>query len=276
MRIDTHTHFYDPTRPGGVPWPPKEDTILYRPVLPEHWKALAQPLGVTQTIVVEASPWLEDNQWILDLAEKEPSLVGFVGNLDIHADSFEEHLARFAVHPLFRGIRLRRLGNPQENGTLAHLATLAEHDLSLDLLTDAEGLKDVETLAACVPTLRIVLDHVAHVPITGSAPDAKWLEGICRLGKYENVFVKVSALVELAQTKPTPTDLAYYRPTLDVLWNAFGQERLLFGSNWPVCERFADYATVVRLVESYFALKGSAVEERFFSGNALRVYKPKR
>src|SRR3954463_3661175 len=70
--IDTHTHFYDPTRPQGVPWPGKGDKKLYRPVLPSEYKQLAKPFGVVGTIVVEASPWVEDNQWLLDLAAKEP------------------------------------------------------------------------------------------------------------------------------------------------------------------------------------------------------------
>ncbi len=80
--IDTHTHFYDPTRPGGVPWPPKDDAVLYRRVLPGDYRALPKPRRVAATVVVEASPWLEDNQWILDLAAKDPFIVGFVGNLN--------------------------------------------------------------------------------------------------------------------------------------------------------------------------------------------------
>ena len=72
MIIDTHTHFYDPTRPEGVPWPPADNELLYRTVLPEHHRALAAPEGVTGTVVVEASAWLADNQWILDLAAADP------------------------------------------------------------------------------------------------------------------------------------------------------------------------------------------------------------
>src|SRR4051812_48064042 len=79
--IDTHTHFYDPTRPQGVPWPPKTDAALYRPVYPDEFKAIAKPLGVTGTVVVEASPWLEDNQWLLDLAARDTFLLGIIGNV---------------------------------------------------------------------------------------------------------------------------------------------------------------------------------------------------
>src|SRR5262249_23546501 len=104
--IDAHTHFYDPTRPEGIPWPGKNDKLLYRKVLPEHFLAVARPCGVTQTVVVEASPRVEDNQWLLDLAAKEPSIVGVVGHLTPGEDAFRGHLKRFAKDARFRGIRI--------------------------------------------------------------------------------------------------------------------------------------------------------------------------
>src|SRR5207253_1364415 len=93
-------------RPQGVPWPPKSDALLYKPVLPDAFRDMVRPLGVTGAIVVEASAWLEDNQWVLDLAKDHPVIVGVVGHLDPGANEFREHLARFAKNPLFRGIRL--------------------------------------------------------------------------------------------------------------------------------------------------------------------------
>ena len=92
MIIDTHTHFYDPTRPEGVPWPNPDDDVLYRKVMPEDYKALAVPEGAIGTVVVEASKWLEDNQWILDLAADEPFIVGFVGHLEPDDANFEGSL----------------------------------------------------------------------------------------------------------------------------------------------------------------------------------------
>ena len=89
--IDTHTHFYDPTRPQGVPWPPKDDSVLYRRVLPRDFRALAEPLGITGTVVVEASPWEEDNQWILDLAAQDPFLLGLVGHLKPGRPEFRDN-----------------------------------------------------------------------------------------------------------------------------------------------------------------------------------------
>jgi predicted TIM-barrel fold metal-dependent hydrolase len=105
--IDAHTHFYDPTRAQGVRWPPRDDKLLYRPVLPKDYNALPVPRPVTGRVVVEASPWLEDNQWGLDLAAHEPSIVGFVGNLPVGTKEFAGHLKRFGTNKLFRGIRLR-------------------------------------------------------------------------------------------------------------------------------------------------------------------------
>src|SRR2546425_11052705 len=104
--IDTHTHFYAPTRPQGVPWPGKDDKLLYRRVLPEHYRAVTRGQGVAGTVVVEASPWVEDNQWLLDLAVKEPLIVGVVGHLTPAAEDYRKHLERFAKNPLFRGIRI--------------------------------------------------------------------------------------------------------------------------------------------------------------------------
>ena len=96
MIIDTHTHFYDPTRPQGVPWPAPDDKILYRTVLPENFAQVAVPEGVTGTVVVEASGWLEDNQWVLDLAAVDPLLVGLVGQIELGSAQFDAELARFA------------------------------------------------------------------------------------------------------------------------------------------------------------------------------------
>ena len=275
MIIDTHTHFYDPTRPEGVPWPDPDDDVLYRPVLPEHHKALAIPEGVTGTVVVEASTWVEDNQWILDLAENEPFIVGFVGNLDIGSADFEENLERYAANPLFRGVRLRGvdIGEVVRGGDLTNIERLAVKDLSVDLLSSPDALPSVAALAAQIPELRIVINHVAGVPIDGKAPDAAWMEGMQMAAANPHVYCKVSGLVENTQDKPSPTDVAYYSPTVDVLWDAFGADRLVYGSNWPVSERFADYATVQRIVSQYFNAKGVVATEKYFWRNATAAYK---
>jgi predicted TIM-barrel fold metal-dependent hydrolase len=272
--IDAHTHFYDPTRPQGVPWPGKNDQLLYRPVLPGEYQKLAQPFGVVGAIVVEASPWLEDNQWLLDLAAKEKFLVGIVGHLDIKSDDFEKNLRRFARNPLYRGIRLSQadLTAGLEGNLIDRCRLLIELNLVLDVNGGPEMPAEVARLAAKLPKLRIVINHCANLRIDGKAPPAKWRQGIQAAAKHPNVFCKVSALVEHSAQKPAPRDGDYYRPVLDALWNDFGEDRLLFGSNWPVSEGGAPFATVVGIVNDYFTAKGERAAGKFFLANSQTVY----
>ena len=161
MIIDTHTHFYDPFRPQGVPWPEKDDEILYRRALPEDYKALAVPEGVTGTVMVECSPWVEDNQWVLDLAAEDPFIVGLVGHLEPDDPNFAAHLERFAADPVFLGIRAR------VDATESHGLTAAEMLVANDLELDTGLHEGVPALAERFPELRIVINHIGGIPIDG-------------------------------------------------------------------------------------------------------------
>lgn len=273
--IDTHTHFYDSTRPEGVPWPPPENELLYRPVLPAHLKEIAVPLGVTGTVVVEASAWREDNGWILDLAAVDPFIVGFVGQIPPNRPQFGEDLARFAANPLFRGIRCsgQRLAEVNEGSFLADLQALADRDLSLDVLIRAEHLDALVQVAGEIPNLRIVINHILHMPVDGGPLDPAWLERYRRAAGHANVFMKLSAMMEQSTVQPAPPDLEFYRPTLDALWDSFGAERLIYGSNWPVSDRAGrSYGDYLAVVGAYFAEKGEAATANYFWRNAQTVY----
>ena len=271
MIIDTHTHFYDPTRLAGVPWPPPDDAFLYRRIMPDVYKKVSVPEGVTGTIVVEASAWLEDNQWILDMADADPFIIGLVGHLEPARPKFEVTLDRFSAHPRFYGIRLGQVPVDDVDYENA-MAQLMAHNLELDLLIGAEWLANTAIWAERYADLRIVLNHVAHVKITGGQPDAEWLAAIQRAAACPNVFCKVSGLVELAETSPAPEDPAYYAPTLDALWHAFGEDRLVYGSNWPVSWRYAEYAHVQQLATAYFERKGIEVLEKVMWKNSQAAY----
>ncbi len=276
--VDTHTHFYDPSRPEGVPWPRKEEKRLYRKVMPEDYRALPVPQPVAGTVVVEASPWVEDNRWILDLADRTPFIVGFVGNLEPGAAGFEAHLERFAANRLFRGIRAR--GKDLRQGAewpavVAGVKRLAARDLSLDVNVPFAALPDVERLAKEVPDLRIVVNHMAGARIDGKTVDGNWRRQVQALARQPKVFMKVSGLVEGSGRRDgtAPRDLPFYRPWLDAVWEAFGEDRLVYGSNWPVSELFADLSTVQSLIAEYFAGRGGAALEKVFAGNARAAYK---
>ena len=279
--IDTHTHFYDPTRPQGVPWPPKNDALLHRPVYPDEFKKLAQPHGVSATVVVEASPWLEDNQWVLDLAARDKFLSGLVGNIKPGRREFNSELKRFAASPLFRGIRVgvwEKSALAEDVSVVRDLKILAERDLALDVLASPNRLGTVTKLAAAIPDLRIVIDHCANVRIDGQTPPVAWLEGVRACAPHRNVFMKVSGLVEgTGRTDGSaPTDTAYYRPVLDAIWETFGEDRVFYGSNWPVSARFASYTTVFGIVDGYFGAKGRAAWQKYFAENASVAYKVAR
>lgn len=271
MIIDTHTHFYDPTRPEGVPWPGAADEFLYRRMLPEDYKAIAVPEGVTGTVVVEASGWVEDNQWVLDLAERDPFLMGLVGHLEPPDPNFAENLSRFSANPLFRGLRIA-VNDWKSGPYLEACEQLQAAHLSLDLHIEGSRLHEAADWAQRFPALRIVLNHVALVPITGGQPSSEWVEGIRTIALWPNVFCKVSGMVELSQQSPAPVELAYYSPTIDVLCHAFGVDRLVYGSNWPVSWRFADYGTVQRLTVAYFERKGVSSLEKVMGENSMTAY----
>ena len=273
--IDTHTHFYDPSRPQGIPWPAKSDEALYRPVYPAEFKALARPLGVSGTVVVEASPWLEDNQWLLDLAARDPFLLGVVGNLAPGRPEFATELARFTANPLFRGVRVNGATAFASEEVRRDLKRLADSDRALDVLVNSAQLPAVSALAAALPDLRIVIDHCANVRVTGGPPAAEWLEDIRALAGHRRVFMKVSGLVEGTgqRTGSAPRDAAFYRPTLDAVWESFGENRVVFGGNWPVSAPFASYPQVIEIVRDYFDGKGRLASEKYFAGNARLVYR---
>jgi L-fuconolactonase len=277
--LDAHTHFYDPHRPQGVPWPGKGDKLLYRTVLPPEFKALTKKHQVQGAIVVEASPWLEDNQWLLDLAAREPFIVGVVGRLDPASADFPKHLDRFARDPLFRGIRINhdelKRGLKQQL-FLDHLRLLAEKDRTLDVNGGPDMPADVATLAQRIPELRIVINHAANLTIDGKPVPPAWLKGMREAAAGKRVYCKVSALVEGTRKRKgdAPADVEFYRPTLDALWQTFGEERLIYGSNWPVSDNAAAYATLHEIVRSYFEKRGAAAAEKFFYRNAVAAYKP--
>jgi len=275
--IDTNVHFYDPSRPEGVPWPRKNDELLYRTVLPKDYQALPVPQKVDGVIVVEASPWVEDNQWVLNLADKEPLIVGLVGNLPLGTPEFSGLLKRFAENPLFCGVRIRR-GTLEEwlsePAFLRDLRKVAALGLSFDVHAASAWLANAEQLIRAVPDLRLIINHVARARVTGDTPDDEWLRLIDTLAASPQVYMKVSGLVEGSGCKSgdAPSDPAYYAPVLDALWDRFGADRLIYGSNWPVSGRNAELATVQGIIMESFACRGQAALDKVFWKNAQKAY----
>ena len=273
--IDTHTHFYDPARPQGVPWPPKDDATLYQTTLPARYRKLTQPLGITGTVVVEASAWLEDNQWVLDLAKENPFIVGLVGRLDPGAAEFRNHLERFRKDRLFLGIRVAA-GVLAERVTLpafiSDLKRLRDAGLQLDVVGGPLMFADVVRLSDQIPELRIVIDHLPFDPPKESSIRTKVDKAMRELGGRPAVFAKISSVLRRSGGR-VPVELSAYRGALDDVCNVFGADRVIFGSNWPVSDRIAEYAIVLRVVREYFAEKGPEAAEKYFRKNSMAAYR---
>lgn len=275
--IDTHIHLYDPRRPNGIPWPPADDTVLYKPHLPAEYSEIAKAAGVTGVVIVEASERLEDNQWVLNQVTGDPFYVALVGNIDPYRKDFGQQLDRLRKDKRFVGIRAR---NPEpidylDPQVLANFTKLQEANLALDILANGrgvEGVKEVDALAARLPDLRIIVDHVLGFDINGQPPSQEWLDAVASLAKHPNVYCKVSGLYQRCVQQPATQNLDHYRTVLDPLWTNFGSKRLIYGSNWPCTKKSGDYRSFVTLVNAYFSEKGQDACEHYFWKNAVQAY----
>jgi predicted TIM-barrel fold metal-dependent hydrolase len=279
MIIDTHQHFWNIDRPWakGV----------------QDYRILAEPEGITGTILR-----LEENETALEIADREPFVVGVCGQV-IPGPVFESELNKFAANPLYRGICLFGpvLVNVERNKNmfLACMEQLAAKDMPLDLLRvlpgfwggpkamqqfqgTKESVQGLQTIAECVPTLRIVIQHMGGLPIDGKPITAEWEEKFQMLAKYPQIMIKVSGLMRgdttRAQNERSSESLAFYRPLLDALWRIFGEDRLMYGSNWPVSEHEGDFISQsIRIVRRYFSEKGQVAYDKYFWKNSLHTYK---
>jgi len=286
--IDTHVHIYDPKRPQGVPWPSPEQASIYRTFLPADYRRIAEPFGVVGMIEAECSPWVEDNYWVLDVSAKETIVVGEIGDLFPGKPDFGEHLSRLHKNPLYRGIRFAYLWDRDvaaeitKPAVMGDLRLLSEAGLTLD---SGGGPMDVPNLLRItdqIPTLRIVINHLPGVPMPEDAPArAVYQEGLRELGKRPQVYVKVSEIFQRVDERGRrvqsggriPRELSFYRPRLDEIWETFGEDRLLFASDWTNSEPMATFGETLGLVREYFTQKGPQAVEKFFWKNSLVAYR---
>jgi L-fuconolactonase len=278
--IDTHIHLFDPTRPQGVPWPDKDNPVLYQPALPGRYRKLTASLGINGAIEVEASPWVEDNQWVLDIAAKDTIIVGTVGNLEPGKPEFGKLLDRFHRNPLFRGIRYGNLWGRKfaeeaaRPAFAADLKLLAGAGLVMDTANpNPELIETVVRLTDRVPQLRIVVDHLPQcTPPADAAGLAAYLANLRELGKRPQVFVKLSEIFRRIDGKVVE-DPAFYRARLDELYGTFGEDRVLFGSDWPNSDQWEPYPKVLALARAYFSGKSRAAQEKYFWKNSVAAYR---
>jgi predicted TIM-barrel fold metal-dependent hydrolase len=275
--IDTHIHLFDQTRPQGAPYFGNAGNT--QPSFPSTYRTLA-PAGVVGAIHIEASPWIEDNLWVLQVAATDTIMVGVVGNLQPEKPEFKEYLDRYHKNNLFRGIRYGNIWGYSLVDQLANpvfvdgLKLLQQADLSLDTANQRPDLLEaVIRVNDMVPGLRVIIDHLPALLKTLDAKGMAALDGTLReLAKRPQVYIKVSALLTVANNMPV-TDPSAYKSVLDYIFDTFGEDKLLFGSDWPNSVAATNLAPIVQIVQDYFYAKGYSTAEKFFWKNSVSAYK---
>jgi predicted TIM-barrel fold metal-dependent hydrolase len=246
------------------------------------YQRVARPLGITGVVVVEASPLPSDTRWVLQRLGDGELFLGYVASLEIGAPDFLARLEQIAVEPKVLGVR-GFLWSPKltlDQTQLSHLRALAQAGLPLELVSRRTlNPKDqVAALAAAVPELVVVIDHLGGA--RGREVDTRWAAQMRQLAAQPNVQVKLSSLFDMynpALTEiapwPAPTEAAAYRAHFELLLAAFGSQRLMFGSNWPVCNLGGTLADQIRIAEELLAPHGPAVRDQVMFENARRVYR---
>ena len=277
--IDAHIHLFDPTRPQGAPYSGVPGSLVSKKgAWPSDYQKLAAPLGVVGAIKVEASPWIEDNLWMLEVSAKADIIVGTIGNLRPEAPEFPEYLERYHKNPLFRGIRYGNLwdydlvAQSKNPVFIQGLKRLAQADLVMDTANPrVDLLEALVRISDAVPELRIVIDHLPN--LEPAADNQRPYDAVLReLAQRTPVYCKLSSIIHRVQDRIS-TSLSDYRARLDRLYETFGEDRVIFGSDWPNSDFVAPIQDVFRIPREYFATKSRSAAEKYFWKNSLRAYK---
>ncbi len=252
MKIDAHQHFWQYT-PEEYGWIGPQMALLQQDHLPGDLAPLLQTTGLDGTVAVQARQSLEETAWLLALSDQHPIIKGVVGWVDLCSPDIQAQLERFCVHPRFRGVRHVVQDEIDDRFMLRSdfgqgIATLRDYGLTYDILIYPRHLAVARELVAQFPDQPFVLDHLAKPPIRDGLI-SPWDQEIRHLAALPNVTCKISGMVtEANPDRWQPADLW---PYMDTVFEAFGAQRIMFGSDWPVCKVAATYPQVVEIVSDY-------------------------
>jgi len=272
MTIDAHQHFwqFDPVQNA---WITDNMTAIRRDFLPADLEPVLMQNGIDGCVAVQASQTEAETEFLVSMARAYDIVKGVVGWVDLQSPTLRDRLTYFAQYPQIKGYRHVAQAEPADFLTrpvvVAGIRTLADFGLTYDILIYPTQLKAALHLVRAVPEVSFVIDHLAK-PDIKRQDISRWSNFMAALAKQPNVHCKLSGLV-------TEADWQHWSkrdffPYLDVVFDHFGPDRLLFGSDWPVCLLAADYTQVKTLIEEYVYPWGEAVRAKVFGGNAVAFY----
>lgn len=250
---------------------------LRRDYLPGDLEPLLIEARLDGCIAIQARQTVEESWWLLELADRFPIIKGVVGWVDLRSEKVDEDLAALCKNPKFVGVRHVAQDEPDDRFLVGEafvrgIRKLKQINLAYDLLIFPRQLPAAIELVGRFPEQRFVLDHIAK-PNIAAGPIEPWAKLVRDLAKAPNVMCKISGLVTEAKWDSwSENDFA---PYLDVIGEAFGPERLMYGSDWPVCLLAGEYAKVSRLAENWAQRFFSKDEAKIFGQNCRRFYQLK-
>jgi L-fuconolactonase len=274
MIIDSHQHFWQVGQ-FDYPWMTRDLGVLYRDYLPGELAPILKENGVDKTVLVQASNSVNESRWLLQLADENRFIAGVVGWVDLMSPIIDSQLQELSAHPKFKGVRHLVESETQDDWlvqpeVLSGLRRLSSYRLSYDLLVHTRHLKHVSKVAEACPELALVIDHLAKPPIAKNEIK-EWSLAMEPLARYPNLHCKLSGLVTEADWTTWQTnDL---RPFVDCTLELFGSDRLMFGSDYPVCLLAAPYNRVLESFQEILEGLSDTEREKVFSQNAAQFYR---
>lgn len=273
MKIDAHQHFWL-YAPETHDWITTDMALLRRNYLPEDLAPELKKADYAGCVAIQAAQTEAETEFLLQLAAGNPFIKGVVGWVDLRAENAVERLNYFARHPLFKGVRHIVQSEPDVNfllqpAFLKGISFLQPLRLTYDILIYPQHLPVAAQFVCLFPEQKFVLDHLAK-PSIEKGERQPWARELKELARQEQVYCKLSGLVTEADTKYWKT--SDILPYLDIALEAFGPDRLLIGSDWPVCRLAGEYSAIMRLVEDFITCLSSAEQANILGNNAIRFY----
>lgn len=275
MRIDSHQHYWH-FNTADYGWMGENMAVIKRDFLPTDLLPELKSIDFDGSVAVQARQSLEETNWLLQLADEHPHIKGVVGWLDLQSEQAEEQIAAFAKHP--KAVGVRHVIHDEEDidfmlrpEFIRGVQLLEKYDMAYDILIFPKHLTNtIEFVKQFSDKQTFVVDHIAK-PLIKDGIVSPWKEDIAALAKFPNVYCKVSGMVTEADWNTwTPENI---RPYLDVIMEAFGPERILIGSDWPVCLVAGKYSEVMQVVIDYISTFTEKEQALMLGGNAAKAYK---